>query len=97
MLAWAGQARLSARELEGWLRQAMVPVEPSPAFARRLRARLVEVRGSGLPSIWSMIGVLAAVTLFTVGALGFVLRLVLAFMGLLALINRRRQERGKTP
>jgi uncharacterized membrane protein len=44
-----------------------------------------------------MIGVLAAVTLFTVGALGFVLRLVLAFMGLLALINRRRQERGKTP
>jgi uncharacterized membrane protein len=96
MLAWAGQARLSARELEGWLRQALVPVEPSPAFARRLRARLVEVRGNGLPSVWSIIGVLAAVTLFTVGVFGLVLRLVLALMSLLALINRRRHGRGRT-
>jgi hypothetical protein len=95
MLAWAGPARLSARQMERWLREVMVPVEPSPAFSRRLRARLVEVRGSGLPSIWTFIGVLAAATLFVAGVLGFTLRLVLAIMSILTLVDRRRHRGGR--
>lgn len=70
----------------------MVPVEPSPAFVRRLRARLVNVQGDRVFSPWVMILVVGAVLILIASWLGLGLRLLLALLSLIGLMERRRRE-----
>jgi hypothetical protein len=81
---------ITSRQLEEWLEQALVPVEPSPRFSQHLRARLVEVQGQG-PVNWWM-GVVGLVAIFLVMAawLGMALRIAFALLGVLGLMNRAR-------
>jgi hypothetical protein len=80
---------ISKRELEHWLAQVFVPVEPSDVFVRRLKARLLKYRGDRVFSIWMLIGVLAMVIMFMLTWLGFLLRVFLLLTNLF--LGRRRQ------
>jgi hypothetical protein len=80
---------ISKRELEHWLAQVFVPVEPSDVFIRRLKARLLKYRGDRVFSIWMLIGVLAMVIMFMLTWLGFLLRVFLLLTNLF--LGRRRQ------
>ncbi len=83
------RSRLSIEQLEGWLGNVLVPVEPSTEFPRLLRARLVTFRGQGLPSAWVVVAVFGTSVLLAAGAVGFALRLLLSLFGLLAFLSRR--------
>ena len=62
---------LSKKELEHWLTQVFIPIEPNEVFIRRLKARLLKVRGGHLFSIWMLIGVFAMAAMFVLSWLGF--------------------------
>ncbi len=81
--------RLSIEQLESWLGNVLVPVEPSTEYPRFLRARMVNFRGQGLPSAWVAVAVLGTSVLLAAGAVGFLLRLMLGLFGLLAVLSRR--------
>ncbi len=89
-----GQA-ITSRQLEEWLEQALVPVEPSPRFSRHLRARLVEVQGQGPVNWWMGVVGLVAVFLVMAAWLGMALRVAFAILGLLGLMNRVRPAAGR--
>lgn len=80
---------ISKKEMEHWLAQVFVPVEPSEVFIRRLKARLLKYRGDRVFSIWMLIGVLAMVIMFMLTWLGFLLRVFLLLTNLF--VGRRRQ------
>jgi len=80
---------ISKKEMEHWLAQVFVPVEPSEVFIRRLKARLLKYRGDRVFSIWMVIGVLAMVIMFMLTWLGFLLRVFLLLTNLF--VGRRRQ------
>ena len=84
---------ISRDEMESWLSQALVPVEPDQAFLKRLRARLVDYRGRRPVTVWAIVAVLAAMLLILAGTLGFVLRLTIALLGLVGWIGRARRRR----
>ena len=90
----AGQkpAKMDRKELETWLAQVLVPVEPNPRFLRRLRARLVTYQGGGPFSGWMIVVVLATALLLATTALGLVLRLILGWLNLLGILGRKRPE-----
>ena len=80
---------ISKKEMEHWLAQVFVPVEPSEVFIRRLKARLLKYRGDQVFSIWMVIGVVAMVIMFMLTWLGFLLRVFLLLTNLF--VGRRRQ------
>jgi len=80
---------ISKKEMEHWLAQVFVPVEPSEVFIRRLKARLLKYRGDRVFSIWMVIGVVAMVIMFMLTWLGFLLRVFLLLTNLF--VGRRRQ------
>ena len=88
------RTRLSIEQLEGWLGNVLVPVEPSTEYPRFLRARLVTFRGQGLPSAWVVVAVLGTTVLLAAGAVGFALRGLLSLFGVLALLSRRSRGAG---
>jgi hypothetical protein len=73
---------ISKKELEHWLTQVFVPVEPNDVFIRRLKARLLKYQGDRVFSIWMVIGVIAMVFMFMLTWLGFILRIFLLFTSL---------------
>jgi len=88
-----GTRRLKPSEVEAWLGQVMVPVEPGERFARRLRAKLIELRGARPTRGWVTLLAGVAVVLAAAIWLGAAVRLVLAgvvIFGVLA--NRRRKK-----
>ena len=87
------RASLEKRQLEKWLTQALVPVEPSARFLRRLRARLVTYRGDRLMSGWMVIVFLATIVLIAATSLGLFIRALIAWATLLGLIGRKRRAR----
>lgn len=85
------ERKLNARKIEAWLERSLVPVEPSPAFVSELRGRLVVLRGSRMPSPWMVIIVLIGLLIVIVTWFGLGLRLMLALLGLIGLVERRRR------
>lgn len=79
---------ISKKELEHWLTQVFIPVEPSEIFIRRLKARLMKYQGDRLFSIWMLVGVLAMVAMIMLTWMGFLLRILLLITGLF--VDRRR-------
>jgi hypothetical protein len=88
-------AKLGKRQLESWLEQALVPVEPSARFLKRLRARLVTYHGGRLFSGWMVIVVLASALLLALTLVGVLLRITLAGVALIAALVRRRRRPGQ--
>lgn len=86
-------ATMDRRQLEAWLRNAMTPVEPSARFIRRLRAGLVSYRGSGSILEWKIIAVIVVLILATAASLGLALRIILAILGVLGILQRTRKRR----
>ena len=88
----ANRQRLDRKRIEQLLEDSLIPIEPSSSFVSDLRARLVTVRGGQVLSPWMLILVLASVVIFIASALGLVLRVLLALLGLVGLMERRRRE-----
>ena len=86
--------KLDRKRIEQLLEDSLVPVEPNTTFVSDLRARLVTVRGGQVLSPWMLVLVLASVVIFVLSALGFILRVVLALLGLVGLMERRRRGSG---
>lgn len=93
LIARAGRAEMNAKQLEGWLSRVLVPVEPSPRFVRRLRARLVMYRGRHFPPLWFGVAALASILLIAVGLLTSLIRILVIISGGLA--SRRRARQGE--
>ena len=87
----------SEKQLEGMLRQVLVPVEPSPQFVKRLQGRLVHVRGSDDPNVWTLVVVGVGLMLVAAAWMGLALRLALALVGVLGLLGQRRTARAPSP
>ena len=88
---------LSTKDLEGWLSQVFIPVDPSEVFIRRLKTRLLKVHGNNIFSIWTVIGVLAMALMLILTSLGLALRILLIVASFFGLIDRRSKSSGKTP
>lgn len=84
--------KLNAKKIEAWLERSLVPVEPSPAFVSELRGRLVVLRGSRMLSPWMVVLVLGALLIIIVTWFGLGMRLVLALLGLIGLVERERRS-----
>ncbi|HEY46813.1 MAG: hypothetical protein AMJ88_01430 [Anaerolineae bacterium SM23_ 63] len=84
--------KLERKELEAWLEQVLVPVEPNPRFLRRLRARLVTYQGGGLFSGWMIVVVLATTLLLAITTLGLVIRFILVWLNVLGILDRKQRE-----
>jgi hypothetical protein len=89
------RASLEKRQLEKWLTQVLVPVEPSARFLRRLRARLVNYRGDRLMSGWMVIVFLATIVLIAATSLGLFIRALIAWFTLIGLIGRKRRAQSE--
>jgi hypothetical protein len=87
----ANRQRLDRKRIEQLLEESLVPIEPSSSFVSDLRARLVTVRGGQVLSPWMLVLILASVVIFIASALGLVLRVLLALLGLVGLMERRRR------
>jgi hypothetical protein len=96
MLAVVRSGVRSGKQLEAWLEEALVPVEPSTRFIRNLQARLVSYRGDRVASAWMAVAVLATSLLLLVSILTFGLRLALAILGGMQLLSRRRSRKRIT-
>ncbi len=84
--------RLDRKRIEQLLQDSLVPVEPNSSFVTDLRARLVTVKGDQALSPWMLVLLLASIVIFIASALGFILRVVLALLGLIGLMERRRRK-----
>ena len=82
---------ISTKELEHWLTQVFVPVEPSEIFIRRLKTRLLKYRGKSVFSVWMIIGVVAMALMIMLTWLGFILRI---FLILTSLFSDKHQSTG---
>ena len=78
--------------LESLLADVLVPVEPSPKFTKRLRARLVNYRGGRPFSGWTAIVVVASVILMAAGMIGMVIRIISAWVHLVGAGARNSQK-----
>lgn len=83
--------KLNTKKIEAWLEQSLVPVEPSQTFVSELRGRLVVLRGNRAFSPWMVVLVLTALLIFIATWLSLGLRLLLALLGLIGLVERRRR------
>jgi hypothetical protein len=88
---------VSRQHLEELLRQVLVPVEPDLQFVRRLKARLVNYRGSGMGPIWGLAFGVGIATVVTVATLGLTLRLILALLGVVGGVSRRQAKSNSRP
>lgn len=86
---------ISTKDLEHWLTQVFIPVEPSELFIRRLKARLLKYRGKHVFSVWMIIGVVAMTLMIMLTWLGFILRIFLILTGLFS--DRRQSSGGEKP
>jgi hypothetical protein len=83
---------IERRELEAWLQQVLVPVEPSAQFIRRLKANLVVYRGKGIPTTWIFLSAFLTIIFILVAAIGLVVRLLLMWLNILNIAQNRRRE-----
>ena len=81
-------------DVEALLSDALIPVDPNPRFAKRLRARLVNYRGGRPFSGWTAIVVVASVVLLVASLVGFILRFLSAWVRLLGSLAERQRALG---
>lgn len=94
MFFWAIRSGTGPKQLEGWLSQVLVPVEPNPRFVRRLRARLVHFRGREFPPVWFLAAVAATAILIVAAGLSYAFRLVLALVAVITSLDRLRAKKA---
>jgi hypothetical protein len=87
---------MNEQEMEAWLRQALIPVEPPSGFVTRLRARLVEVQGRARVSPWLFVLVIGSLAFLMAAAIGASVRVLLAILAVLGLLGRRPAERRRS-
>ncbi len=92
MLGGRKYKKLKKEQMESWLEQIMVPVEPNTHFIRRLRARLVTYQGSRMSSGWMAVVVIATTLLFVITAFGLFIRIILGWVGLINIIRNKDRE-----
>ena len=83
----------SEEQLEGMLRQVLIPVEPSPQFVKRLLGRLVHVRGGGGTTVWTLVVIGVGLMLVAAAWMGLALRMILALIGMIGLLGQRKAAR----
>lgn len=88
----AARAALSQQQLEQLLRTTFVPVEPSPQFLHRLRARLVTLRQHG-PSKWTLVAAAGTILVLVGATFAVGLRILLLAIGIVGLLTARRGRR----
>jgi hypothetical protein len=86
---------LSRSELEKWLAEILVPIEPESAFIHRLRARLVTFKGQRRISAWAFLVAGAAILLILTSWVNLALRVVLGVISLIRLGRTIRPRRQK--
>ncbi|NIS80049.1 MAG: hypothetical protein GTO14_07540 [Anaerolineales bacterium] len=84
--------QLDKKHLERWLAEALVPVEPSARFLRRLRARLVRYHGGRFFSGWMLLVVVATVIILFITVVRLFVRGISAWIGLIGGFGRKRRE-----
>ena len=89
-------ASLSKQRMEELLADIFVPIEPSVQFVQRLRARLVTYSGKGPFSGWMIVVVIATAILLAVTSVGLIIRILLAWVGLIGLLSNRRRVKSDT-
>jgi hypothetical protein len=87
-----GTRRLEPSELEAWLGRVLVPVEPGEPFVKRLRARLVELRGARPTRGWIVIAAAVGGGLALAMWLGLALRLMLVGLAFIGYVATRRRN-----
>jgi len=92
----AGANGLSTKEIELWLSRTFIPVEPSDAFVRKLRARLIKYHGKQPFSGWMVIGAVAMALMLLLTWLGIGLRMVLLVFSLLRFKDRRKRGQSNS-
>lgn len=83
---------LDRKQLEGWLSEALIPVEPSARFLRRLRARLVTYYGDKPFSGWMVVVFFATVLLLAVTLIGFLWKILSGWIGLVGGFRRKKLD-----
>ncbi|MGD8605388.1 MAG: hypothetical protein PVF49_12535 [Anaerolineales bacterium] len=83
---------IERQQLEAWLQDILVPVEPSDHFIRRLKAKLVVYKGSGMPTTWILISAFLTMVFIGVAAIGLVVRLLLVWLSIINITQNRRQK-----
>jgi hypothetical protein len=86
-----GTRKLEPSDLEAWLGRVLVPVEPGEPFVKRLRARLVELRGARPTRGWLAIAAAVGAGLALAMWLGLALRLMLVGLAFIGFVATRRR------
>lgn len=86
---------VTRRDIEAWLKEIMIPVDPDEKFVQRLKARLVRVRGGLLSTGWAIIGAVAVATVVLMAIFGLALRAFLGLLSLVGLLERRPSSAGR--
>lgn len=87
--------KLNRKQLERLLERALIPVEPNPEFIKRLRARLITVRGTPGLSGWKIFVLVATSFLILATWLGLLLRVFLGVFSLVGIIARKGRNDNK--
>lgn len=88
--------RLTTKDLENLLAEALVLVEPSAKFVKRLKAKLIRFHGNKPFSGWVILGALAMALMLLLTWLGMALRILLLIFSLIGVIDRKRKSRNSS-
>ena len=91
MLFAAGSNAISTKDLESWLSQAFVPIEPREVFIKKLRAKLIRYQGKQPFSAWMVVGAFAMALMLILTWFGLLLRILLLVASLLGFMDRRKR------
>jgi hypothetical protein len=83
---------LERKQLENWLQELLVPVEPSAQFIERLKARLVVYQGRGVPTTWVLVSAFLTLVFIFVAAIGLAIRLLLMWLNIVSITQNRRRK-----
>lgn len=88
--------RLTTKDLENLLAEALVLVEPSAKFVKRLKAKLIRFHGNKPFSGWVILGAFAMALMLLLTWLGVALRILLLIFSLIGVIDRKRKSRNSS-
>lgn len=92
-IAWMRRPGGNGKQLEEWLARVLVPVEPSPRFVGRLRARLVTYQGKRFPTVWFVAAAGAVLLVVIASVLEQAVRLVVALAAIVGAASQQRFDR----
>lgn len=83
---------IERRQLESWLQDIFIPVEPNDQFVRHLKAKLVVYKGKGVPTTWVLLSAFLTLVFIAVAAVGLVVRILLVWMNIINITQNRRRK-----